>query len=155
MPPSTNRSTTEPTRAAVAGDTAFASTKMPANGGSDSASCERGVWRHDGEDDLAARDDLGDRARVGEAPRARASGFAPPLGGPQHLVSRCLQRRTDRRAHLAGVEQADDHSGGAKVTGSPSSVVRAGVVSATTRPRRITQRRAGCRRSTSSALGAS
>ena len=38
MPPSTKRSTTAPTRAAVAGDTAFASTKMPANGGSDSAS---------------------------------------------------------------------------------------------------------------------
>jgi hypothetical protein len=70
-------------------------------------------------------------------------------------VSRGLQRRADRRAHLAGVEEADDHCGGAKVTGSPRSVVRAGVVSATTRQRRITQRRGGCRRSTSSALGAS
>jgi hypothetical protein len=43
----------------------------------------------------------------------------------------------------------------ADVTVSPSSVVRAGVVSATTRPRRITQRRAARSRSTSSALGAS
>jgi uncharacterized membrane protein YcaP (DUF421 family) len=35
------------------------------------------------------------------------------------------------------------------------TIVRAGVVSATTRPRRTTQRRGGCRRRTSSAFGAS
>ena len=38
MPPSTKRSTVAPTRRAVSGETAFASTKIPRNGGSDSAS---------------------------------------------------------------------------------------------------------------------
>jgi hypothetical protein len=51
--------------------------------------------------------------------------------------------------------QRDAAAQGANVTSSPSTVARAGVVSATTRPRRITQRRTGFRRRTSIALAAS
>ena len=72
---------------------------------------ERGVGRHDGEDDLGARCDVRGRARVGERRRASPRRIAPSLRRPEHLVTGRDERVSDRRAHLARLEETDDHGG--------------------------------------------
>ena len=62
------------------------------------------MGRDDGEDDIAARDELGDGAGVGERARALLRRRASAFGGPQHFVARGLECGADRGTHLAGVE---------------------------------------------------
>jgi len=88
MPPSTKRPTAAPTHAAVAGETAFASTKTPENGGSDSTSSSA-AWggttenttslRATSSSTVAASVKSPARARVASLPPADAHSTSCPV----------------------------------------------------------------------------
>ena len=125
-------------RRAVSGAIAFASTNVPVNGGSARATSSAAWGGQTRDDDVAARRQRLQRARVFEPGGCGTHSrlLAPAGREPLHRVPGVVQHRAERCTHLARMQDADDGHG-ANVTGSPSNVVFEGVVSATTRPRRI------------------
>ena len=110
MPPSTNRGCSVATSRAVAGEIAFASTYRPPNPAASAATSSAACGGHDREQKLALGDERRDGAGVAQAARpAPAVASLRPADAHSTSWPSVAERVAERRAHLARMQQPDDH----------------------------------------------